>query len=122
MQCGQFFSYLIFDHQCLPQEPKYKEAMWGSNYRRLYDLKSLYDPDRVFWVTPGVGAEDFTVKNGRLCRTRPLSALFNPQRDDGVAPTNDNRNFYRSEGNDEYKKPPASQEDADSRANEEHPA
>lgn len=58
------------------QEPHFQQAFYGSNYKRLYQLKQKYDPASLFYVPTGVGSEDWTVKsldglpdqNGRLCR------------------------------------------------------
>jgi hypothetical protein len=98
--------------------------MWGNQYDRLYGIKTRIDPNRVFWVTPGVGADDFNFENGRLCRTaastqttprwrpksfRPRPNALNPL---AQAPQSDNRNFKGAAGS-AYKDFPKSQEDAD---------
>jgi FAD/FMN-containing dehydrogenase len=58
------------------QEPQFQQSFYGSNYKRLYQLKKRYDPTSLFYAPTGVGSEDWTVKsidglpdqNGRLCR------------------------------------------------------
>jgi hypothetical protein len=49
--------------------PNWKEAFWGSHYTRLSAIKKRYDSDHLFWVTPGIDADAWSVKDGRLCRT-----------------------------------------------------
>ncbi|KAJ5336750.1 FAD linked oxidase N-terminal [Penicillium brevicompactum] len=58
------------------QEPHFQQSFYGSNYKRLYQLKKRYDPSTLFYTPTGVGSEEWTVKsldglpdqNGRLCR------------------------------------------------------
>jgi hypothetical protein len=100
--------------------------MWGNQYDRLYGIKARYDPGRLFWVTPGVGADDFSIENGRLCRVqestepsqgkgrrprggRPRTSASNPL---GRAPANDNRNYKAGSGS-AYKDFPKTQEEAE---------
>jgi FAD/FMN-containing dehydrogenase len=41
-------------------EADWQRAFWGSNYRRLREIKDKVDPDGLFFVHHGVGSEDFT--------------------------------------------------------------
>jgi hypothetical protein len=101
--------------------------MWGNQYDRLYGIKTRYDPNGIFFVTPGVGADDFSFEDGKLCRTTDslqASAMAKGRRPKGnrnprpagnvlgKAPESDNRNF-RTGGASAYKEFPKSQEDAD---------
>lgn len=47
-------------------EPNWKESFWGSNYRRLYQIKQKWDPEGLFIVRTGVGSEDWDGEG--LCR------------------------------------------------------
>ena len=38
----------------------WQEAFWGSNYARLKDIKSKYDPSGLFFVRHGVGSEGWS--------------------------------------------------------------
>lgn len=38
-------------------EPSWQESFWGSNYKRLLEVKDKYDPDGLFFVHHGVGSE-----------------------------------------------------------------
>ncbi|KAL1955726.1 hypothetical protein VTO42DRAFT_8124 [Malbranchea cinnamomea] len=67
------------------QNPNWKQDFWGSNYDRLSEIKTKYDPNGVFWVTPGVNADEFSVVDGRLCKI--------PTTDPTIAPANDNKNL-----------------------------
>jgi hypothetical protein len=44
--------------------------MWGANYKKLYEIKKRYDSRGLFWVSPGIGSDDFSAdpKTGRVCR------------------------------------------------------
>lgn len=57
-------------------KPKFPQAIYGTNYERLYKLKQRYDPSSLFYTPTGVGSENWVVKsegglpdqNGRFCR------------------------------------------------------
>jgi hypothetical protein len=49
------------------RESNWKRVMFGQHYIRLYQTKRKYDPKGVFWVSPGVGADDYKFIDGRLC-------------------------------------------------------
>lgn len=47
----------------------WKQDFFGSNYDRLKQIKSLYDPNNVFWAQYSVGSDMWdTAGDGRLCR------------------------------------------------------
>jgi len=41
---------------------------WGSNYERLSQIKTKYDPDMLFWISPGINADYMRVTDGRVCK------------------------------------------------------
>jgi hypothetical protein len=50
-------------------EPNWQQAFWGTNYPRLAQIKTKYDPNGLFWVSPGINAEQWEVRNGgRVCK------------------------------------------------------
>ncbi|KAJ2935615.1 hypothetical protein H1R20_g1478, partial [Candolleomyces eurysporus] len=52
------------------EEPNWQEAYWGSNYRRLYRLKQVWDPRGLFYARTTPGTEDWDVidTGTRLCK------------------------------------------------------
>jgi FAD/FMN-containing dehydrogenase len=38
-------------------EKGFQQSYWGTNYRRLAEIKKKYDPDGLFFVHNGVGSE-----------------------------------------------------------------
>jgi hypothetical protein len=71
--------------QASVRNPNWKNDFWGSNYARLSQIKTKYDPNGVFWVTPGINADEYSVVNGRVCKV--------PSTDPSFAPANDNTNY-----------------------------
>ena len=47
-----------------PTEPQWQQTFWGVNYLPLLAIKIKYDPQGVFWCTPCVGHELWTVTGG----------------------------------------------------------
>ena len=41
-------------------ENGWQQSYWGSNYRRLAQIKKKYDPDGLFFVHHGVGSEQWS--------------------------------------------------------------
>ena len=41
-------------------EKNWQQSYWGSNYPRLTEIKSNYDPDGLFFVHNGVGSEQWS--------------------------------------------------------------
>ncbi|KAH7205240.1 hypothetical protein BKA60DRAFT_545490 [Fusarium oxysporum] len=48
------------------------ESFWGSNYPRLSEIKSRYDPNMTFWVSPGINADFVQAVDGRACLVDPV--------------------------------------------------
>jgi hypothetical protein len=65
----------------------WKWRFWGANYGRLSQIKTKYDPDMVFWNTPGINADFMEVRGGRVCRVEG-DGTTSP--DTGPAPQSDN--------------------------------
>lgn len=54
------------------RQPDWKPTFFGSNLKRLEDIKRKYDPRGAFYIFKGVGSDQWTVSaNGRMCRSRP---------------------------------------------------
>ncbi|KAJ4411337.1 hypothetical protein N0V82_009026 [Gnomoniopsis sp. IMI 355080] len=59
-------------------EPNFQTALWGSNYERLYEIKTRYDPWGLFYARRGVASDEWETDEeivpglpsqaGRLCR------------------------------------------------------
>ncbi|MCJ1430458.1 hypothetical protein MMC29_008376 [Sticta canariensis] len=50
-------------------EPDWQNVFYGSNYKRLRDIKRKYDPEDVFYAWTAVGSDEWVVTGeGRLCR------------------------------------------------------
>ncbi|KAF1986982.1 hypothetical protein K402DRAFT_403914 [Aulographum hederae CBS 113979] len=68
----------------------WKNTFWGVNYPRLSAIKSKYDPDMVFWTSPGINADLMEVRDGgRVCKVAasPQSLVAG-----STNPKNDNQN------------------------------
>jgi hypothetical protein len=76
--------------QARQDEVDYKEQFWGPHYPKLLEIKKKYDPNMVFWITPGVNADAMHVgKSGRVCTAGPNHAAVSQSR---VAPVPDTNN------------------------------
>lgn len=51
-------------------------------------IKTKYDPNGIFWVSPGINVDHFAVQNGRVCRIAAAQQTSYAQ----LAPETDNRN------------------------------
>jgi hypothetical protein len=71
--------------------PNWKKDFWGPNYAKLSEIKSKWDPDMLFWVTPGINADHMVVSNGRLCRVQGAP----PKVENDACPIPDNENKFR---------------------------
>jgi hypothetical protein len=86
--------------------------MFGNNYRRLYNLRKRFDPTGLFWATPSVGADDYVLINGRLCRAKEdISETQSVEQ----LPITDNTNVVAGGGSG-YSAFPESQAQADQEA------
>jgi len=77
-----------YSNEASTRETSWKTTFFGPHYERLSSIKTKYDPDGLFWVTPGINADQFSVQNGRVC---PVAAASRSQYQ-LVAPANDNTN------------------------------
>jgi hypothetical protein len=85
--------------------PGWKDAFWGSNYERLSKIKEQYDPEHLFWATPGINAEYWSVQaDGRLCKSTTL--VNQNSRAKELAPKSDNLNFVNQKTEDETRGTP----------------
>ncbi|QDS72850.1 hypothetical protein FKW77_007179 [Venturia effusa] len=70
-------------------DKNWKQVFWGDNYPKLSQIKTKYDPNMTFWVTPGINADLMEVVDGRLCRAKdPAAAVASP-----TAPLTDSQNL-----------------------------
>lgn len=62
-------------------EPEFGEAYFGSNYKRLRQIKKAVDPTGLFWAPTAVGSEEWevqgqkkwlTLQTGKLCKKAAL--------------------------------------------------
>jgi hypothetical protein len=75
-------------YQAWISNPDWKNTFWGSNYPRLSEIKQKWDPEMVFYVTPGINADHMVAKEGRLCKVQGAA----PKMERDMAPLGDNRN------------------------------
>ena len=60
----------VYLNEADPFQPNWQNAFYGANYQRLRGIKSLYDPDDIFYALGAVGSESWATKvDGRLCKT-----------------------------------------------------
>jgi hypothetical protein len=94
-----------YANEASTKTPNWKTAFWGSNYERLSAIKKKYDPTHLFWVTPGIDADAWSVKDGRLCRTTQTGQRT-VSGDGDFAPENDNTNVVDQIKDDETRGAP----------------
>jgi hypothetical protein len=92
------------------REPNWKKAMFGRHYDHLYQIKQKYDPKGLFWVSPGVGADDFGWIDGRLCLVKGTSSAHTSS---STAPPTDFKVLVASSPKAGYRAFPQSQKEAD---------
>jgi hypothetical protein len=74
-----------YANEAFALEEDWKRSFWGSNYARLSTVKSKWDPGMLFWTTPGINADLYEARAGRVCKrvgvytgtTAPLSDNVN---------------------------------------------
>jgi Berberine and berberine like len=93
------------------RERDWKRVMWGRNYNTLLAIKHQVDPQGVFWASPGIGADEFQIMDGRLCKISGVPSLSQTATSRQFAPESDNKNT--GSGSREYKAFPQSQEECD---------
>lgn len=67
-------------------EPDWSSSFWGTNYPRLSELKQKYDPDMLFWISPGINADHMHAVDGRACMVDSI-----PSAPSQYAPSTDRR-------------------------------
>jgi FAD/FMN-containing dehydrogenase len=54
------------------RQERWEDVFFGSNFKKLEDIKRKYDPEDVFYILKGVGSKKWNVsKEGRMCRVGP---------------------------------------------------
>lgn len=61
--------------QADPWDPNWQYEYWGENYPKLRGVKKAYDPDSLLWCLSCVGSEEWTERDGRLCRVPWADAI-----------------------------------------------
>lgn len=92
------------------REPNWKKVMFGGYYDGLYATKQKYDPKGVFWVSPGIGADDFGWIAGRLCLVKGTSSA---QSSSSTPPVSDFKVLVASSPKSGYRAFPQTQKEAD---------
>jgi hypothetical protein len=75
------------------QQENWKQAFWGSNYEKLSQIKTKYDPNNILWVSPGINADAMENRNGRICKASTVTEVSDVKLKLGAAPKSDNDNF-----------------------------
>ncbi|KAE9984832.1 hypothetical protein EG328_008234 [Venturia inaequalis] len=73
-----------YANEAYPLEENWKTSFWGKNYERLSQIKTKYDPDMLFWVTPGVNADHMEVRDGRVCKVEKIVESNTPPLTDNL--------------------------------------
>lgn len=51
------------------RQPNWQDVFYGTNYKRLREIKKKFDPEDVFYASTAVGSDEWVVaEGGRLCR------------------------------------------------------
>jgi hypothetical protein len=81
---------LLISNQAWVKQPDWKNAFFGAHYPKLLAIKQKYDPNHLFYVAPGVGADLLVATDGRLCKVGgPYKAAIDPT---NSVPDSDNQN------------------------------
>ncbi|TID27798.1 Low-affinity potassium transport protein [Venturia nashicola] len=78
-----------YSNEASRTQENWKTTFWGPNYEKLSQIKAKYDPKGLFWVSPGIGADQFSVQDGKVCRVAPVAK----SKYANVAPETDNKNM-----------------------------
>lgn len=80
-----------YDQQAWIGNPNWRETFWGPHYEKLSEIKSKWDPNMVFYVTPGINADHMVFReDGRLCKASgPIQRVALD-----ASPIGDNKNKY----------------------------
>ena len=65
-----FFVISLTSEQGDLEGPNWQNAYWGTNYPRLKQIKSLYDPHGIFYARTTPGTEEWEVIDygSKLCK------------------------------------------------------
>ncbi|KAF2428253.1 FAD-binding domain-containing protein [Tothia fuscella] len=77
-----------YANEAYPLNPDWKKTFWGSNYPKLSQIKTKYDPENLFWASPGINADHMEARNGRACKVANIV-------EHSMAPLTDNLNNGR---------------------------
>src|ERR1700744_2386590 len=88
MMCTLFMNSQLIISKAWHKLPNFKHRFFGKNYPKLLEIKLKYDPNMLFWATPGVGADLMSVRDDRVCRISKSGEHTNAP----VAPDADNQN------------------------------
>jgi hypothetical protein len=95
----------------------WKDTFFGANYNRLHATKQKYDPTHIFYATPGIGADAWSVDASRLCRRGSPDSPLIEHWGNNTVPLGDNQNPVRSRPYPAFATPwPDKQSAADARA------
>jgi len=77
-----------YANEAFPLSENWQQDFWGANYPKLSQLKAKYDPKMLLWVSPGINADYYEVRDNRVCKR--LTKYVQK-----TAPPTDNRNYGR---------------------------
>lgn len=73
-----------YANEAFALEENWKQSLWGKNYEKLSKIKTKYDPDMMFWVTPGINADHMELKDGRVCKVAKVVESSKPPLGDNL--------------------------------------
>jgi len=80
-----------YANEAYARTENWKTVFWGSNYEKLSAIKTKYDPEMLFWASPGINADHMEAREGRACKVSKIL-------DSKIAPLSDNLNNGRLVG------------------------